>query len=305
LALNALFIETLSYLLFQLTNSSFQHYYYLHIVFKKDLYIYIVTYLYYKDMAHLRASAKVAPLPEVTLYEDDRPKIFDANLIDDGIYLGGIDAAYNWKEIQKRGITHILTVARDIEPRYYDKKITYMRVRVQDIWFENLISSFPLCHDFIDEALCSFDAYCLSKKMKQAADPSWLLVKLWNKVFGKTKSTPGERTGGCILIHWYVHFRMASTLTCLSAAGISRSATVVVSYLMRKYNKTFKEALTMVRDKRRWVCPNGGFQRQLALFQLLGCSLNAECEELREIEHARGKPSVELWHNGVKSSVDY
>ncbi len=42
--------------------------------------------------------------------------------------------------------------------------------------------------------------------------------------------------------------------------GISRSATVVIAYLMAKKGMKFKEALEFVQSKREIVEPNGGFK---------------------------------------------
>eukprot|EP01098_Paradermamoeba_levis_P016654 TRINITY_DN9102_c0_g1_i1.p1 TRINITY_DN9102_c0_g1~~TRINITY_DN9102_c0_g1_i1.p1 ORF type:complete len:168 (+),score=30.93 TRINITY_DN9102_c0_g1_i1:1-504(+) len=47
------------------------------------------------------------------------------------------------------------------------------------------------------------------------------------------------------------------------AAGVSRSATVVVAYLMREYNLGAQEALVKVKEKRNCICPNPGFLRAL------------------------------------------
>lgn len=47
------------------------------------------------------------------------------------------------------------------------------------------------------------------------------------------------------------------------AAGISRSSSVVIAYLMVKYNKSYMEIREFVNQKRRGICPNSGFERQL------------------------------------------
>jgi protein-tyrosine phosphatase len=47
------------------------------------------------------------------------------------------------------------------------------------------------------------------------------------------------------------------------AAGVSRSASMVIGYLMVKYNLNFESAKAMVREKRRCIWPNEGFERQL------------------------------------------
>ena len=44
-------------------------------------------------------------------------------------------------------------------------------------------------------------------------------------------------------------------------AGISRSTTVLIAYLMRKKNMTVRECLDMIRSKRWQIYPNGGMCR--------------------------------------------
>lgn len=46
-------------------------------------------------------------------------------------------------------------------------------------------------------------------------------------------------------------------------AGISRSATIVLAYLMRYWNANLKEAFNYVRSKRRQICPNKKFMEYL------------------------------------------
>ena len=53
----------------------------------------------------------------------------------------------------------------------------------------------------------------------------------------------------------------------ISAAGISRSSTIVLSYLMRKYQKTYSLALGMLRKNHPQAFPNYGFISQLQKFE--------------------------------------
>uniref|UniRef100_A0A0B6ZLR9 Protein-serine/threonine phosphatase n=1 Tax=Arion vulgaris TaxID=1028688 RepID=A0A0B6ZLR9_9EUPU len=46
-------------------------------------------------------------------------------------------------------------------------------------------------------------------------------------------------------------------------AGVSRSATVVMAYLIKREGMTVNEALSLLRSKRPAVCPNPGFLVQL------------------------------------------
>ena len=48
------------------------------------------------------------------------------------------------------------------------------------------------------------------------------------------------------------------------AAGVSRSASIVIAYLMLKHNITFQQAFTHVQKRRPIINPNPGFMRQLS-----------------------------------------
>ncbi|KAJ1973184.1 tyrosine protein phosphatase yvh1 [Dimargaris xerosporica] len=52
-------------------------------------------------------------------------------------------------------------------------------------------------------------------------------------------------------------------------AGISRSATIVIAYLMKTYNLALAEAMDKVRTKRSIINPNRGFYMQLERYQTI------------------------------------
>ena len=51
-------------------------------------------------------------------------------------------------------------------------------------------------------------------------------------------------------------------------AGISRSASVVIAYFIKKYKWTYLEALSFVSENRDFINPNKGFEKQLIEYQL-------------------------------------
>ena len=53
------------------------------------------------------------------------------------------------------------------------------------------------------------------------------------------------------------------------AAGISRSATLTLSYLMRKYHLSPEQAINLVREVRPCINPNPGFLKQLKEYKRL------------------------------------
>ena len=50
-------------------------------------------------------------------------------------------------------------------------------------------------------------------------------------------------------------------------AGVSRSASVMISYFMWKYNMTMVDAMAAVKEKRPCIRPNDGFLLQLIEFE--------------------------------------
>lgn len=51
-------------------------------------------------------------------------------------------------------------------------------------------------------------------------------------------------------------------------AGISRSATIVIAYLMRKFSWEYEKTLEFVQSKRKIIDPNIGFLQQLQSYEL-------------------------------------
>ncbi|XP_038209396.1 dual specificity protein phosphatase MPK-4-like [Zerene cesonia] len=69
-------------------------------------------------------------------------------------------------------------------------------------------------------------------------------------------------SGGTVLVHCYF--------------GVSRSAAVVIAYIMEKYGLCYEEAFVLVKSKRRFIGPNIGFVAQLKLFGHMGYMINRE-----------------------------
>ncbi|XP_052867737.1 dual specificity protein phosphatase MPK-4 [Anopheles cruzii] len=63
--------------------------------------------------------------------------------------------------------------------------------------------------------------------------------------------------------------------------GVSRSATVVIAYLMEKYRLGYDAAFQRVRAKRRFVMPNPGFVNQLKLYGRMGYRIDRTNERYK------------------------
>ncbi len=52
-------------------------------------------------------------------------------------------------------------------------------------------------------------------------------------------------------------------------AGISRSSTITISYIMKKFNLSFLDSFQIVKKARKMINPNIGFVKQLADYEIL------------------------------------
>lgn len=140
----------------------------------------------------------------------EKKKSSHQDKITNNLYLGDITGASEYDFFKQEGITHVLSMVGYISPDYSpEKKLTQLKIDINDFPSENIIKYFKKCIDFIEK---------------------------------------GVKT--------YVH----------CAAGVSRSATIVIAYLMWKTHQPFDEVLQYVRHKRDWVGPNEGFEEQLKMF---------------------------------------
>ena len=85
------------------------------------------------------------------------------------------------------------------------------------------------------------------KVIKVTDDPSTRLEIYFKEATDFIKSAVNQ--GSNILVHCF--------------AGVSRSSTIVIAYLIRFHGMDVDEALNYVKQKRPWICPNHGFYAQL------------------------------------------
>jgi len=158
--------------------------------------------------------------------------------ISPGLFLGNMRASENLALLKENKITHILVVGCDLE-KHFPQEFVYHQVEVIDVEFEDMISHFHACIDFIENGL---------------------------------------KTGGV-----FVH----------CAAGISRSTTMIVAYLMQKNNWDLDTALRYTVERRKCVWPNMGFQNQLTLFHKLAYKVDIDHPEVKELKEQLQKKKAQ------------
>lgn len=77
---------------------------------------------------------------------------FSADLIDERLWLGNLDAAENLNALKNLHITHVVSVIREVEFQPINE-ISRLHFRVEDVETTDLLSIFDQCADFIDRAL--------------------------------------------------------------------------------------------------------------------------------------------------------
>lgn len=83
---------------------------------------------------------------------------FNANHVEDGVYIGDIASAYNEKELEALGITHIITAVLGVYPQSSftnPERFTFLNIPVRDIHSEDMIAHLPTTTTFINDALAS------------------------------------------------------------------------------------------------------------------------------------------------------
>lgn len=118
---------------------------------------------------------------------------------------------------------------------------------------ENLLAEFGVTH--IINAATMVKNYFPNKIKYLRVDildmPSVYIICHLDKCIDFIKEA--HAAGGCVLVH--------------CNAGISRSSSIIIGYLMNTRGWSFDDALIHVRKARPIVCPNAGFERQLRSYK--------------------------------------
>lgn len=152
------------------------------------------------------------------------------------------------------GITHVLNAAHGKlcckgSDDFYGTTVKYYGVPANDLPTFDLSTFFYPAAEFIHQSLTSGG----TASCHMFSPLKWLLW--WCTVGGVTCSLTSLWVSGKVFVH--------------CAVGVSRSATLVLAYLMIHHRLSLLAAIRSVQQK-RWIFPNRGFLRQLiALDQTL------------------------------------
>ncbi|KAL1849045.1 hypothetical protein Plec18170_007704 [Paecilomyces lecythidis] len=193
---------------------------------------------------------------------NDRMKTWDHDTpsmreIVPGLFLGNVRASIKRLLLQENGINSMVslsnarwgswgTTTRNAGiPAHRHKYVQCVDSSTQDL----LVYMSDIC-DFIDEMA--------SPSLRS---PSVLPVGYEHELHSKAHDGPSE----ALLVHCDM--------------GISRSPTVIIAYLMRKYGVTLDDALKFVQSKQK-VKPSANFIRQLQVWEQVGYQIWEDVEKM-------------------------
>lgn len=80
-----------------------------------------------------------------------QPKGWPGHEVYPGVYVGDLTCALDLKQLQERGITHIITATNRMKPMHV-KDLHYLVLDFPDSADQNMVDAFHDAHSFIDEA---------------------------------------------------------------------------------------------------------------------------------------------------------
>jgi protein-tyrosine phosphatase len=173
---------------------------------------------------------------------------WDADEVLERLYLGGFTAA-RANELKSRGITHVLSVAEECSPRHLNPRPPSIPPpRHACATTSVVVASASSTPSSIDDGHHT-RFQCLHVRAEDDVDQN--LVHYFPICFHFIDQA--LESGGAVLVH------------CL--VGVSRSATIVCAYLMKRKQLDFADAIEHLQSKRSIASPNPSFVQQLQFFE--------------------------------------
>lgn len=148
-------------------------------------------------------------------------------IMEDSLYLSSVNEARNLDDLKKVGITHIVNLTG------------YKNNDLKELRFPN-----PFPNDYID------GRNYLHIKISDEMDTN---IQEYFSDINRKFIHPAIKSHGKVLVH--------------CEAGISRSSSVVIAYLMQAQNMDLKAAYELVKAKKPNIAPNKQFMVQLMNFE--------------------------------------
>lgn len=155
-----------------------------------------------------------------------------------GLFLGNATHSEDSTALKKYNIQYVLNVTPDL-PNVFESTcgMRYLQIPITDHWTQDLSVHFPNAINFIGKS----------------NDCKLIVSNLYANLFIPIILDEARSNGASVLVH------------CL--AGVSRSVTVTLAYLMHARSLCLNDAFALVRSRKPDVAPNFHFMEQLHSFE--------------------------------------
>lgn len=217
------------------------------------------------------------------------PKNYPSEILQNCLYLGDAHHSRDKEVIKTLGITHILNVTEEITNSFENSGelgISYKKIDLEDVACEPIHLAFKQAFEFIDSVVSGskyasvdswddfgefeeektaeevkfqgveMDSRTLKLDLKSETLTDWMKDDIKNTTFSidnEVDTLHKQNSGTRILVH--------------CAMGRSRSASIVMMYIMKKFQTSFKTAKQIVSHRREVIDPNKGFIQALKDFE--------------------------------------
>ena len=201
------------------------------------------------------------------------PSSYPSEIISNELYLGDKIQAQNEKMLLKLGITHIVNVT--LSPNWFEKQFKYLQIQVYDSATEPLIVHFEDAISFIGNALNVTD---INNTADATNDTTTTIANDDTDGKNDIKSHHEEKKDSDNNNNNNNDSKKGdkNKVFVHCAQGVSRSSTIVIAYLMKRYQWNLIKSMQFVANKRDCILPNPGFMQQLKLFEANKCVVNDE-----------------------------
>ena len=263
-----------------------------------------------------------------SLYLDPKKtKGYPSEILDRRLYLGDQTHAQNETILHNLGITHVLNVTDWIPNKFEDSKtinINYHCINIEDSADVPIHHSFSLAYDFIDKALkpskqaktrlyqTDFevvqnfkDAKKTSKALvSSAAKTNNLTLDLANMTTSNVRDSTRDKMYDLdkLCENTIQQSNNQNRVLVHCAMGRSRSATMIIMYLMMKFQLSMDHALDITKIRRDVVDPNEGFLDQLT--NIDGTQYDVKTIDSKISHSTKNILECGKWSSGSNSSED-
>lgn len=185
------------------------------------------------------------------LLKDNKPiKVID------NIYIGSIGSAIDIKQLKKNRITHIISIL-DFECNIYSNEFEYLYIKSYDNLSDNLHSKFEEIYNYIKTLLdTNNEQNKIYNEKNSILNNTNTLLKYYS-----TSSNLNSNN----LKNKFIKFENNILIHCF--AGVSRSGTILISFLMKYFKLNYEKAYNLAKSKRHKLEPNANFKKQLIEYE--------------------------------------